>query len=127
MLICFRHISHSPAPFSHANWCRISNPDDSVTWKLMLNVKSIILRKMDSYPPGVRICCVKFIQRVVQTQTPAVIADPRVCSAKYQFGTYTANMVAATRKERDFAIFSPTRPPLTPYIRLRSGDIGSTR
>lgn len=33
---------------------------------------------MDSAAPGVRICCIKFVQRVVQTQTPGLIADPRV-------------------------------------------------
>jgi symplekin len=44
-------------------------------------VKQEILRKMDSFPCPVRICCVKFLQRVVQVQTPGLIADPRVCSA----------------------------------------------
>lgn len=44
-------------------------------------VKQEILRKMDSFPCSVKICCVKFLQRVVQVQTPGLIADPRVCSA----------------------------------------------
>jgi symplekin len=44
----------------------------------MLAIKTTILRKIDSYPPGIRICAVKFLQRVVQTQTLGVIADPRV-------------------------------------------------
>lgn len=44
-------------------------------------VKQEILRKMDSFPCPVKICCVKFLQRVVQVQTPGLIADPRVCPA----------------------------------------------
>lgn len=44
-------------------------------------IKQEILRKMDSFPCSVKICCVKFLQRVVQVQTPGLIADPRVCSA----------------------------------------------
>lgn len=46
----------------------------------MAAIKSNILRRMDSAPPSVRVCCIKFVQRVVQTQTPGLIADPRVQS-----------------------------------------------
>ncbi|OJD29818.1 mrna cleavage and polyadenylation specificity factor complex subunit [Diplodia corticola] len=55
----------------------ISNPHDNANWQKMAQVKSNILRRMDTAPPGVRICCIKFVQRVVQTQTPGLIADPR--------------------------------------------------
>ncbi|KAL0254366.1 hypothetical protein SLS55_009841 [Diplodia seriata] len=55
----------------------IGNPHDNANWQKMAQVKSNILRRMDSAPPGVRICCIKFVQRVVQTQTPGLIADPR--------------------------------------------------
>ncbi|GME54767.1 Armadillo-like helical protein [Neofusicoccum parvum] len=55
----------------------IGNPNDGSTWQKMAQIKSNILRRMDSAPPGVRICCIKFVQRVVQTQTPGLIADPR--------------------------------------------------
>lgn len=55
----------------------ISNPHDSANWQKMAHIKSNILRRMDGAPPGVRICCIKFVQRVVQTQTPGLIADPR--------------------------------------------------
>ncbi|EKG22268.1 Armadillo-like helical protein [Macrophomina phaseolina MS6] len=55
----------------------ISNPHDSTNWQKMAQIKSNILRRMDTAPPGVRICCIKFVQRVVQTQTPGLIADPR--------------------------------------------------
>ncbi|KIW07750.1 uncharacterized protein PV09_01679 [Verruconis gallopava] len=55
----------------------IRNPDDTESWQMMSAIKSNILRRMDSEHPGVRICCIRFIERVVQTQTPGVIADPR--------------------------------------------------
>jgi symplekin len=43
----------------------------------MAAIKSNILRRMDTAPPGVRICCIKFVQRVIQVETPGLIADPR--------------------------------------------------
>ena len=44
----------------------------------MASIKSNILNRWDTAATGVRICCIKFIQKVVQVQTPGVIADPRV-------------------------------------------------
>ncbi|KAF2151395.1 mRNA cleavage and polyadenylation specificity factor complex subunit [Myriangium duriaei CBS 260.36] len=55
----------------------IANPSDTDTWQKMTAIKSSILRRMDNAPAGVRLCCVKFIQKVVQVQTPGMIADPR--------------------------------------------------
>jgi len=57
---------------------RISHPKDDKVWQQLLAIKHHILRHMDSYTPGVRICCIKYVQKVVQTQSPGVIADPRV-------------------------------------------------
>lgn len=57
---------------------RISNPTDKATWQKMSSIKSSILKRMDTAPAGVRICCIKFVQRVVQVQTSGLIADPRV-------------------------------------------------
>ncbi|KAI9694538.1 MAG: hypothetical protein M1822_000154 [Bathelium mastoideum] len=62
-----------PLIFRHT----ISNPNDATTWQKMAAIKTNILRRMDNASPGVRICCIKFVQRVVQTQTPGLIADPR--------------------------------------------------
>ena len=62
-----------PLVFRHT----ISNPDDAETWGKMSSMKSSILRRMDSAPGGVRICCIKFVARVVQVQTAGLIADPR--------------------------------------------------
>ncbi|KAK1918596.1 hypothetical protein P3342_001515 [Pyrenophora teres f. teres] len=54
----------------------VSDPSDAQKWQLMAGIKSNILRRMDTAAPGVRICCVKFLQQVVLVQTPG-IADPR--------------------------------------------------
>ncbi|RMY12574.1 hypothetical protein D0868_02492 [Hortaea werneckii] len=50
---------------------------DAESWAKMATIKSAILRRMDSASAGVRICCVKFVARVVQVQTPGLISDPR--------------------------------------------------
>jgi symplekin len=44
---------------------------------------------MDTATPGVRICCVKFLQQVVLVQTPGVV-DPRVHLASPQMHTRRA-------------------------------------
>ncbi|KAH4162854.1 hypothetical protein HBH98_052280 [Parastagonospora nodorum] len=54
----------------------VSNPNDAQDWQLMSAIKSSILRRMDSATPGVRICCIKFLQQAVLVQTPGVV-DPR--------------------------------------------------
>ncbi|KAI4237193.1 MAG: hypothetical protein L6R40_005971 [Gallowayella cf. fulva] len=55
----------------------ISNPQDSATWDRMSAIKSNVFRRWDTAPGGIRVCCIKFVQRVVQVQTPGEIADPR--------------------------------------------------
>jgi symplekin len=62
-----------PLVFRHV----IGNADDGETWAKMAGIKSNILKRMDNAPGGVRMCCIKFVARVVQVQTPGVIADPR--------------------------------------------------
>ncbi|KAH8733017.1 hypothetical protein GQ44DRAFT_601688 [Phaeosphaeriaceae sp. PMI808] len=54
----------------------VSNPNDAQDWQLMSSIKTSILRHMDTATPGVRICCVKFLQQVVLVQTPGIV-DPR--------------------------------------------------
>ncbi|KAF2270468.1 hypothetical protein CC78DRAFT_133707 [Lojkania enalia] len=55
----------------------VADPHDTQNWQHMLAIKSNVLRRMDAAPPGVRICCVKFVQQVILVQTPGMIADPR--------------------------------------------------
>ncbi|SMQ46888.1 unnamed protein product [Zymoseptoria tritici ST99CH_3D1] len=55
----------------------VTAPTDTETWAKIASIKSSILRRMDTAAPGVRICCIKFVACVVQTQTPGLVADPR--------------------------------------------------
>lgn len=55
----------------------INNSYDGPTWDKMLAIKSRILRIWDNAATGVRICCIKFAQRVVFVQTKGPDADPR--------------------------------------------------
>lgn len=65
-------------PKSYMSYISIANPHDSATWEKMAAVKSNILKRWDTATTGVRICCVKFVQKVIQVQTPGASADPRV-------------------------------------------------
>ncbi|EAU38701.1 conserved hypothetical protein [Aspergillus terreus NIH2624] len=62
-----------PLVFRHI----INHPDDAAVWENMTAMKQDILRRWDSFPYPVKICCIKFVQRVVQVQTHGLIADPR--------------------------------------------------
>ncbi|KAL9627585.1 MAG: hypothetical protein Q9204_006463, partial [Flavoplaca sp. TL-2023a] len=55
----------------------ISNQHDTATWDRMVAIKSNVFRRWDTASGGIRVCCIKFVQRVVQVQTPGVVADPR--------------------------------------------------
>ncbi|KAJ5902380.1 hypothetical protein N7495_002908 [Penicillium taxi] len=62
-----------PLIFRHV----VNHPEDGKTWETMNAIKQDILRRMDSFPASAKVCCVKFLQRVVQVQTPGLISDPR--------------------------------------------------
>jgi Symplekin/PTA1 N-terminal len=71
-------------------------------WQMMTAIKSSILKRMDSAPSSVRVCAIKFVQKVVQVQTPGVIADPRVrrlCQFSRWETCSDSDCPAATRKE----------------------------
>ncbi|KIX01623.1 uncharacterized protein Z518_09349 [Rhinocladiella mackenziei CBS 650.93] len=55
----------------------ISHPNEAALWQDMSSIKLDILQRMDSAPVAVRICCIKFVQKVVQVETPGLISDPR--------------------------------------------------
>ena len=77
----------------------ISNPEDAETWAKMASIKSNILKRMDNAPGGVRMCCIMFVARVVQVQTPGVIADPR---------RGEQNEISLALVPRDHKIFVPS-------------------
>jgi hypothetical protein len=58
----------------------LRHPDNGPLWDRMTNVKQSILKKWDAALAPVKVCCIKFAQKVVQVQTPGPIADPRVSS-----------------------------------------------
>lgn len=57
---------------------RISHPELALVWRDMTTIKINILQRIDAAPIAVRVCCIKFLQKVVQVQTPGLITDPRV-------------------------------------------------
>lgn len=54
-----------------------NNRDDQATWDKMDMIKSKILSLWDSGPVGVRLGCIKFVQRVILVQSRGV-TDPRL-------------------------------------------------
>lgn len=58
--------------------CSINNSYDTVTWERMVSIKQKILQMWDTVPPTVRICCIKFAQRVVLAQSVASGSEHRV-------------------------------------------------
>ncbi|KAI1481867.1 hypothetical protein F4774DRAFT_372387 [Daldinia eschscholtzii] len=55
----------------------INNSYDTHTWERMTAIKTRILRIWDTAPLNVRICCIKFAQRVVLAQTQSINPEPR--------------------------------------------------
>ncbi|KAI0971457.1 mRNA cleavage and polyadenylation specificity factor complex subunit [Xylaria arbuscula] len=55
----------------------INNSYDSPTWEKMTAIKMRIRDIWDTAPITVRICCIKFVQRVVLAQTSSVNPEPK--------------------------------------------------
>ncbi|KAI3332181.1 hypothetical protein HD806DRAFT_185333 [Xylariaceae sp. AK1471] len=55
----------------------INNSYDSTTWEKMTAIKTRIRDIWDTAPLTVRICCIKFMQRVVLAHTSSVNPEPR--------------------------------------------------
>lgn len=60
----------------------VSDASQASLWQTMTTIKHTILKKWDASSHGVKICCIKFAQKVVQVQTQGPIADPRVCDGR---------------------------------------------
>lgn len=90
----------------------------------MVAIKSNILRRMDTAPPGVRICCVKFVQQVVLVQTPGVI-DPRVNTALPSYAEPDFSYISQRQDPNDISLAHvPRDHPLIPYANLEAEASG---
>lgn len=83
--------------------CSIHHPDDKSLWEQMTTIKHNILQRWDAAPHPVKICCIKFVQKVVHVQTPGTIADPRVCCSRE---IYLLSQLLTHSSDR-----SKTKPP----------------
>lgn len=102
----------------------VSDPSDSQNWGLMYGIKSNILRRMDSAAPGVRICCIKFLQQVVLVQTPG-IADPRVDICPNSQRIHIESHASQRADHNDISLsIVPRDHPLIPYASLEAEGHG---
>ncbi|EEY20035.1 conserved hypothetical protein [Verticillium alfalfae VaMs.102] len=74
----------------------INNSYDNMTWERMVKIKTRILRIWENAEPSLRICCMKFAQRVVLAQSVANPQEPRVrsCSFFQPIGRRVTNLTA---------------------------------
>ena len=86
----------------------------------MASIKSNILKRWDSAATEVRICCIKFVQKVVQVQTPGVISDPRVSdSPTAPSGEHSTDVDPQRPDQNEVSIaLVPRDHPLIPPPRL---------
>ncbi|KAK6540997.1 hypothetical protein TWF694_008378 [Orbilia ellipsospora] len=54
-----------------------NNKTEAAAWQKMVSIKSKILSMLDSAAEGVRLACIKFVQRIILVQTPGA-SDPRL-------------------------------------------------
>jgi hypothetical protein len=82
----------------------------------MTAIKSRILRIWDVAPPGIRVCCIKFAQRIVLAQTSGIDGDVRVgYTSKDGRLDNSAKMYIARRFSRDISFDgAPKSSPHTP-------------
>lgn len=80
----------------------------------MTSMKLNILQRMDSFPVAIRICCIKFVQKVVQVETPGLISDPRVSRRPYvcRFPIHTNPCQRPEQNETSIALVPRNHPLL---------------
>ena len=101
----------------------VHNANDAQNWQLMSAIKANILRRMDSAPPGVRVCCVKFLQQVVLVQTPGVV-DPRVRNLSLLKHRLHAHISQRPDHSDISLALVPRDHPLIPYVSLEAEGHG---
>lgn len=81
-----------------------------------------ILQRWDTAAAGIRVCCIKFVQRIVQLQTSGVIADPRVGVPPNKFNAraMSSQLIVHQRPDQNEISLSlvPRDHPLIPPSRL---------
>ncbi|KAI5301104.1 hypothetical protein KEM56_001962, partial [Ascosphaera pollenicola] len=55
----------------------VDKPDEKQHWEKLITIKQLILSRWNSSPTDVKLCCIKFAQKIVSVQTIGPIADPR--------------------------------------------------
>lgn len=101
----------------------VHNANDAENWQLMTAIKANILRQMDSASPGVRVCCVKFLQQVVLVQTPGVV-DPRVNNTNFRRRmTHSHTLQRPDYSDISLALV-PRDHPVIPYVSLEAEGHG---
>lgn len=87
-------------------------------------IKSKIYKIWDTAPIGVRICCIKFAQKLVLVQTPAPEDANRVCSLD-EVSTVTSAHILQRADPADIsASMVPTDHPLIPFSKLGAEAAG---
>lgn len=102
---------------------RINNSYDTVTWERMVAIKQRVLQIWDTATPTVRICCIKFAQRVVLAQTVSSMGDHRVCCSHLGGFLGIANTVIVCWWSRHLPRQNPSQPPNTRPSNFRGGSI----
>ncbi|EEU48650.1 uncharacterized protein NECHADRAFT_31391 [Fusarium vanettenii 77-13-4] len=114
----------------------INNSYDTITWQRMVSIKQKVLRIWDNAAPSVRICCIKFAQRVVLAQSVASGAELRVCDALVVDATLNClSILVRTRPATSNRVvnallnFNPLKlanSPLTPKTRVMMRSMEKT-
>lgn len=79
---------------------------------------------MDSAPIAVRICCVKFVQKVVQVETPGLISDPRVREMMLYPPSHHANLKQRPEQNETSIALVPRTHPLLQLPNLEAEASG---
>jgi symplekin len=99
------------------------HPDQAPVWQQMMAIKLNIMGRMDSAPIAIKICCIKFLQKLVQVQTPGVIADPRVRTSEGSESVELTTKQRPDQNETSLAIV-PRQHPLLPLANLEAEGAG---
>lgn len=94
-----------PRQFSaslHGSWSltilthSISNSYHKPAWETMSAIKAKILSVWDGAPTPVKLCCIKFVQRVILAQTASNGSEPKVVTVLLAFLGYSLTADGST-------------------------------